>query len=112
MGLFFKSLASLWYHHRETFFVVYSVLFEEYYLPASEVSGMARLTLLRYSLLKMAAVLMHTCVTSAGEREREPDLPVGLVWIHRSILGTSLLESREEREKNTRTLPDRKSAMN
>ena len=31
-------------------FVVYSVLFEEYHLPASEVSGMARLTLLRYSL--------------------------------------------------------------
>ena len=42
----------------------------QYHLPASEAPGMARLTLLRYPLLNRAVVLMHTCVTSAGERER------------------------------------------
>jgi hypothetical protein len=68
----------------------------------------------------MAAVIMQTYIVTMchirKERKRERESlagsPVDLVWIHRSALGTSLLESREEREKNTQTPPDRKSAMN
>jgi hypothetical protein len=68
----------------------------------------------------MAAVIMQTYINcnyvTSGKKEREreslADPPVDLVWIHRSALGTSLLESREEREKNTQTPPDRKSTMN